>query len=84
MSITISNLQPTTPNMSDADLVYRVTSTNVNQSQFRFVCDVQDENRDVLVRLKQQPNPDGNGIFNVGSIIDDYMVADRDWETNLN
>ena len=82
MSITISNLQPTTPNMSDADLVYRVTSTNVNQSQFRFVCDVQDENRNVLVRLKQQPNPDSNGIFNVGSIIDDYMEADQPWKAS--
>lgn len=79
MSITISK-EPTTPNMSEADLVYRVISTKVNEPQFKFVCDVQDESRNTLVRLKQQPNPNSNGIFNVGTIIDDYLGMDEAWK----
>ena len=80
MAITI-NQEPTTPNMSNADLLYVVDSTQKSQPQFQYVLDIQDENKTTLQRVKQQPNPSGYGVFNVGRILMNYVSPDPVWKT---
>ena len=59
---------PTSPNIANNNLVYTVTSSQVNQPQFQYVCDVRDDNNTLIQRIKQQPNPTGYGVFDVGQI----------------
>jgi len=79
MAITIQQ-SPTSPNMANADLIYVVTG-NSNQPQYQFVCDVQDANRTVLQRIKQQPNPSSKGVFDVGQIVGAYLSSEQPWKT---
>lgn len=74
MAITIQST-PTTPNMGNADLLFVVTG-NSSQPQYQFVCDVKDGSKNLLQRIKQQPNPAGKGVFNVGQIISQYLSSD--------
>lgn len=78
MAITIQST-PTTPNMGNADLLFVVTG-NSSQPQYQFVCDVKDESKTLLQRVKQQPNPSGKGVFNVGQIISQYISSDEVWK----
>lgn len=80
MSITITQ-QPTSPNMANADLLYVVTSTSSSNAQFQFVCDIKDENDNLIQRLKQQPNPSAKGVFNVGQILLTQLEPDSVWQT---
>ena len=68
MAITLQQ-QPTTPNGAFADLLYVATSTNQNQPQFQFVAKVSVTGSTDIITLKQQPNPSGKAVFNMGSII---------------
>ena len=71
----------TVPGMANADLLYVVTSTTSSSPQFQFVCDVKYATGSaVLQRIKQQPNPDGYGVFNIGQIIGTYLDIDFPWK----
>ena len=79
MAITIQQ-DPTTPNMANNQLVYAVTSTQNSQPQFQFVCDIlYDGSSTVLQRIKQQPNPNGIAVIDIGPIIDNYLGSDNVW-----
>jgi hypothetical protein len=80
MAITIEQ-SPTSPNMANANLIYQVSSNQTTQAQFQYVLDVQNANRTVLQRIKQQPNPAGVGVFDVGQIITNYVGIDEVWKT---
>ena len=67
MAILLSQ-NPTSPNIANNNLIYTVTSSQVNQPQFQYVCDVKDENDTLIQRIKQQPNPTGYGVFDIGQI----------------
>jgi len=79
MAITIEQ-SPTSPNMANANLVYQVSSNQTSQAQFQYVLDVQDANRTVLQRIKQQPNPAGVGVVDVGQIITNCRDIDTPWK----
>ena len=79
MSITLHQ-QPTSPNMANADLLYVVTSTTSSAAQFQFVCDIKDENNTLIQRLKQQPNPSGKGVFNIGQVLLTQLEVDPIWK----
>jgi len=81
MSVTIHQ-DPTTPNMANADLLYVVTSTSSSNSQYQFVCDVKDENDNLIQRLKQQPNPSGKGVFNIGQVLLTQLNVDEVWKAS--
>jgi hypothetical protein len=74
MAITIHQ-SPTSPNMTNADLLFSI-SGNSSQPQYQFVCDIKDSSKTLLQRIKQQPNPSGYGVFNVGQIISQYVSSD--------
>ena len=80
MAITIEQ-SPTSPNMANASLIYQVSSNQTSQAQFQYVLDIQDASRTVLQRIKQQPNPSGVAVFDVGQIVNNYLDIDTPWKT---
>jgi len=79
MAITI-NQQPTSPGMANSNLVWTVSSNAITSPQFQFVCDIyQSGSATRLQRLKQQPNPTGYGVFDLGNIIPTYLESDNVW-----
>ena len=81
MALTIQQF-PTTPNMANNNLVYAVTSNSSSAPQFQYVCDVfYSGSATLLQRIKQQPNPSTVGVFDLGSIITNYLNSDNNWDT---
>ena len=80
MAITLQQ-QPTTPNGAFADLLYVATSTNQNQPQFQFVATISVTGSTDIITLKQQPNPSGKAVFNMGSIAATLLDYDNLWKT---
>ena len=77
MAITIQQ-SPTTPNMANNNLVYAVTSNSSSAAQFQFVVDLTLSGSNTLLqRIKQQPNPNNAGVFDMGSIITNYLDSDN-------
>jgi hypothetical protein len=80
MAITIRQ-SPTTPNMANNNLVYAVTSNSSSAPQFQFVVDLTlSGSNTVIQRIKQQPNPNNAGVFDMGSIITNYLDSDNSWK----
>lgn len=80
MAITI-NQQPTSPNIADNNLVFTVTSSYITQPQFQYVVDVKSGGT-LIQRLKQQPNPSGMGVFDIGMICTSQIgPTDAVWDT---
>ena len=81
MAITIQQ-QPTTPNMSNNDLLFVLTSNKITEAQYQYVCDIYISGSGTLVqRIQQQPNPNGKGVFNVGNIFTSNLESDNVWKT---
>ena len=81
MAITIQQ-QPTIPNMSNADLLFEVSSTQIAQPQYQYVLDVFVSGSATLIqRIKQQPNPSGYGVFNMRQILSYQLESDNVWKT---
>jgi hypothetical protein len=86
MAITISQ-SPTFPAIANSDLVYVVASSQASQPQFQFVVDIKDENGTLIQRVKQQPNPQGYGVFNLGNLIsyqfdNTFDIPTQTWYSN--
>ncbi len=64
MSLTIQQ-EPTQMNSAYTKLLYSVISTNRNQPQFKYLCDVRDYNGNLVTRLRQGENNAKGAIFNV-------------------
>ena len=80
MAITIQQ-SPTTPNMANNNLVYAVTSNSSSAPQYQFVVDLTLSGSNTLLqRIKQQPNPNNTGVFDMGSIITNYLDSDNSWK----
>ena len=80
MAITITQ-HADTPNLANNRLLYAVTSISSSKPQYRFVLDINDDSGTLLQRLKQQPNPNDTGIFDIGQIITNYTgPTDEVWE----
>lgn len=80
MAITIQQ-EPTSPNMANSNLVFSVTSTQYTKPQFQYVCDVYESGSATRVqRVKQQPNPNATGVFDLGQILIQYLGDDSPWK----
>lgn len=74
MAITINSTPENYPSMHD-DLWFVVTSTNVAQTNFKYVFDVY-VNSSLVARIKSFPDPSsGKGIFNAGNIVRNYWAS---------
>jgi hypothetical protein len=81
MAITIQQ-SPSQPNMANNNLLYAVTSNSSSRPQYQFVVDLTlSGSNAVLQRVKQQPNPNNVGVFDMGSIITNYLDSDNNWKT---
>ena len=81
MAITIQQ-QPTSPNMSNNDLLWVLTSNEIAEPQYQYVADMFESGSATLIqRVKQQPNPSGKGVFNFGNILTTQLDSDNVWKT---
>ena len=64
MALTIQQ-EPTQMNSAYTKLMYSVISTNRDQPQFKYLCDVKDHNGNLISRLRQGQNQANSAIFNV-------------------
>lgn len=66
--------EPQSPNAAFGTLPYVISGSNaLTLPQYQFVIDVQDSSKNVLARLRQYPNPYGQGVIDVANIISDYL-----------
>ena len=80
MAINISQF-PTSPNMANNTLLFAVTSSQVTSPQFQYIANLSySGSSDVLQTIKQQPNPNGYGVFDIGQIIANYVDSDNNWK----
>ena len=71
----------TSPDIGNSNLVHAVTSNSSSQAQYRYVADINDDQGNLLQRLKQQPNPNDTGVFDFGNIIPTYLgPTDEVWK----
>lgn len=61
--------QPTSPNMANNTLICAVTSSNTNEPQFQFIARVAIDDINFSQTVKQQPNPNDVGVFDLGHIV---------------
>jgi hypothetical protein len=85
MAITLSQF-PTSPNMANNNLLFTVSSNTSSAAQYQFVATVSLSGSSsgasgILQIIKQQPNPNGFGVFDVGQIISNYVDSDNNWKT---
>ena len=74
--------EPTSPGMANSDVLFNINSTNSSQPQFQFVMDIYESGSATrLQRIKQQPNPNAKGVFNIGQILKSYLASDSVWKT---
>ena len=63
--------------LANSDLLWVATSISSSRPQFQHVCALQDGCGNVLTTIKQQPNPSGKGVFNLGRIVKQYLDYDN-------
>jgi hypothetical protein len=85
MAITLSQF-PTSPNMANNNLLFTVSSNTSSAAQYQFVATISLSGSSsgasgILQTIKQQPNPNGFGVFDVGQIISNYVDSDNNWKT---
>ena len=64
-------------NLANSDMLWELTSVSSSAPQFQYVCALQDGCGTVLTTIKQQPNPSGKGVFNLGRIVKQYLDYDN-------
>lgn len=79
MAITILQ-EPTTPNVSNTNLIYTVSSSNVPQFQYRYIADLYESGSATrLARFKYPQNSSGTANIDLGRPIDDYLDTKYNW-----
>ena len=63
-------------NLANSDMLWEVTSVSSSAPQFQYVCALKDGCGTTLTTIKQQPNPSGKGVFNLGRIVRQYLDYD--------
>ena len=75
MSISIQQ-EPTQLNTVYTKLLYSITTDNFSRPQYKFVCDIEDYNGNLIQRIKQPANSTGHAIFNVAVPIRPQLKID--------
>ena len=65
-------------NLASSDMLWEVTSSFTGSAQYQYITAFQDGCGTTLTTIKQQPNPTGFGLFNLGRIIPQYLSYDTD------
>ena len=81
MALTILQ-EPTSPNVSNTNLIYTVSSSNVPQFQFRYIADLYESGSATrLARFKYPQNSSGTANIDLARPIGDYLDTDYNWTT---
>ncbi len=81
MAITILQ-EPTSPNVSNTNLIYTVSSSNVPQFQYRYIADLYESGSSTrLARFKYPQNSSNTANIDLGRPINDYLETDQSWTT---
>ena len=75
MAISIQQ-EPTQLNTVYTKLLYSITTENFSLPQYKFVCDIEDYNGNLIQRLRQPANETGHAIFNVAVPIRPQLTVD--------
>ena len=79
MAITILQ-EPTSPNVSNTNLIYTVSSSNVPQFQYRYIADLYESGSATkLATFKYPQNSSGTANIDLGRPIGDYLDTDYNW-----
>lgn len=77
MAITVNKTPENRFNPITIPTEFSVSSTNVNQSNFKYVCDVYINGETGYFRMKQSPHPtNGYCVFDVSGILKSYISND--------
>lgn len=83
MSITIHQ-NPTSPNMANNNLVFTVSSNSSSAAQYQYIASLEYSasygSGISLQLIKQQPNPSGYGVFDMGQVVANYLDSDNTWK----
>jgi len=77
MSITISQFSNRL-NLASSDMLFDVSSSLSGSAQYQYISVLRDGANTTLTTVKQQPNPSGYGIFNLGRLVPQYLSYDTD------
>ena len=73
----------TSPGIGNSNLIHAVTSNSSSMPQFKFVADIRDTDGVLLQAVKQQPNPQQTGVFDLGNIVPVYLgPTDTVWDVD--
>lgn len=75
MAITI-NTSPATYTQSGSPQIYRISSTNVAQTNFKYVVDIYNSTPTLVTRLKIHPYTDNYGYVDVSKILESFISTD--------
>ena len=81
MSSVVINQSPTLPNGTQADVIYTLQSVSASLPQYKYICQIKDDSGNVLSQIKQSPNNNSYGVFEVSRLLDDHMGYDTPWLT---
>jgi hypothetical protein len=65
-------------NQANSDLLWVVSSSFTTRPQYQYICVLKDGCGTDLTTIKQQPNPSGKGVFDLGRIARQYIGFDTD------
>jgi hypothetical protein len=77
MSILITQY-PGRLNLANSNMLWEVTSSFTGSAQYQYISVLRDGNNTTLTTIKQQPNPSGLGLFNMGRLVPQYLSYDTD------
>jgi len=81
MALTILQT-PDSPNVSNTNLIYTVSSSNVPQFQYRYIADLYySGSATKLARFKYPQNSSGTANIDLARPIGDYLGTDYNWKT---
>lgn len=76
MAITINKTPENQYNPITIPTEFSVSSSNVTQTNFKYICDVYINGESTYYRMKQSPHPtNGYTVFDVGGILKSYITA---------
>ena len=77
MSILITQY-PGQLNLANSNMLWEITSSFTGSSQYQYILAFQDGCGTTATTVKQQPNPSGLGLFNMGRIAPQYLTFDTE------
>lgn len=77
MAITVNKTPENRFNPITIPTEFSISSTNVNQPNFKYICDVYVDGETGYYRMKQSPHPvNGYTVFDVGGIMKSFLSSD--------